>query len=103
MKNKDSSIKNDYRQNMSRWTIIFKALANINRLKIIRILSNGQKINVGDIALELKISLTATSNHLIMLQKLGVLEAEGRAGHVFYYLNPEAPRDFSAALKLFLH
>ena len=88
---------------MSRWTIIFKALANINRLKIIKLLANGQKINVGDIAAELKISFTATSNHLIMLQKLEVLETEGMAGHVFYYLNPEVPRDFWAALKLFLH
>lgn len=101
MKNK--STKNNNTQNVNRWTIIFKVLANINRLKIIRTLSSGQKINVGDIAAELRISFTATSNHLVMLQKLEVLEAKGTAGHVFYYLNPKMPDDFSAALELFLH
>ena len=41
---------------MKRWTIVFRALANINRLKIIAILSRGHKINVGDIAKNLGIS-----------------------------------------------
>ena len=88
---------------MKRWTIVFKALANVNRLKIIGLLSGGRKMNVGDIAAELRISFTAASNHLIMMEKLDVLETEGRAGHVFYYLNSRMPRDFSRALALFLH
>lgn len=88
---------------MKRWTIVFKTLANINRLKIIGMLSRGRKMNVGDIAVALKISFSATSNHLILLQKLDVLEAEGRAGHVFYSLNPRLPRDFSRVIALFRH
>ncbi|TAL49267.1 ArsR family transcriptional regulator [Patescibacteria group bacterium] len=92
-----------YNKMMKRWTVVFKILGNINRLKIIDLLSDGQKMNVGDIAAALKISLTATSNHLVMLQKLDVLEVEGRAGHVFYYLNRKMPRDFSRALTLFTH
>jgi DNA-binding transcriptional ArsR family regulator len=88
---------------MKRWTIVFKALANINRLKIVGLLADGRKMNVGDIAAALKISFTATSNHLIMLQKLEVLEAEGKSGHVFYFLNPRMPRDFSRSIKLFLN
>lgn len=87
---------------MKRWTIIFKALSNINRLKIIELLRGGRQVAVGDIAVALRISITATSNHLIMLQKLDVLEAVGRDGHVFYSLNPSMPRDFSRAIDLFI-
>ena len=35
---------------MKRWTVIFRAMANINRLKIIKMLSDGHKMNVSDIA-----------------------------------------------------
>ncbi|MEK7479447.1 MAG: winged helix-turn-helix domain-containing protein [Patescibacteria group bacterium] len=87
--------------NLKRWTVVFKALANINRLKIVRFLSGGKRMSVGEIARELKISVTATSNHLILLEKLEVLEAEGTAGHVFYFLNSDMPSDFSSATSLF--
>jgi len=84
--------------NMKRWTVVFRTLANINRLKIIGLLSDGRKMNVGDIAESLKISFKATSNHLAMLKNLDVLEAEGAAGHVFYSLNPQMPNDFRKIL-----
>ena len=86
---------------MPRWTIVFKALSNINRLKIIRLLMTRGEMHVTDIAEALKISITATSNHLIMLQKLEVLETEGKGGHVFYALNAHMPRDFAKNIKLF--
>lgn len=87
---------------MKRWTIIFRALANVNRLKIIEMLFDGQKMNVGEIAQELKISFKATSNHLAMLKNLDVLESEGNAGHVLYYINSRMSKDFHKAIKLFL-
>jgi DNA-binding transcriptional ArsR family regulator len=83
---------------MKRWTVVFRALANINRLKIIGFLSDGRKMNVGDIAESLKISFKATSSHLAMLKNLDVLEAQGMAGHVFYSLNPQMPNDFRKIL-----
>jgi len=83
---------------MKRWTIVFRALANINRLKIIRMLSDGRGMSVGDIADTLKISFKATSNHLAILKNLDVLEATGAAGHVFYSLNAGMPRDFRTIL-----
>ena len=85
---------------MKRWTVVFKALSNFNRLKIIKILSSNKRMNVGEIAKELKVSFTATSNHLIILEKLEVLEAEGASGHVFYNLNSEMPSDFEKAITL---
>ncbi|HEY4522435.1 MAG TPA: metalloregulator ArsR/SmtB family transcription factor [Candidatus Paceibacterota bacterium] len=89
-------------RNFPRWTVVFKALSNINRLKILALLTSTRQMNVSDIAESLKISVTATSNHLIMMQKLDVLETEGKDGHVFYSLNSRMPQDFAKALKLFL-
>ncbi|HEY4525661.1 MAG TPA: metalloregulator ArsR/SmtB family transcription factor [Candidatus Paceibacterota bacterium] len=83
---------------MKRWTVVFRALANINRLKIIKMLSGGDKINVSDIAEKLDISFKATSNHLALLKNLDVLEAQGTMGHVFYSINPKMPKDFQTIL-----
>ena len=79
---------------MRRWTVIFRVLANINRLKIIRMLSGGGKMSVGEIAEDLKISFKATSNHLAVLKNLDVLESQGAEGHVFYFINSKMPKDF---------
>lgn len=86
--------------NVKRWTTVFRVLANINRLKIIKMLDDGRKMSVTDIAESLKISLKATSNHLVMLKNLDVLEAQGVAGHVFYSINPQMPKDFRKVLSL---
>lgn len=87
---------------MKRWTIVFRALANINRLKIIAMLFHGERMNVSEIAAALWISFKATSNHLAILKNLDVLETEGTAGHVFYSLNPHLSKDFRGILRLVL-
>lgn len=87
---------------MKRLTVVFRTLANINRLKIIKTLADGRKMNVGDIAEDLKISFKATSNHLAMLKNLDVLEARGVDGHVFYSINPQMPEDFQKIIKVAL-
>lgn len=84
-----------------RWTIVFKALGNINRIRIIQMLFKGQSLNVTQIANELGISLKATSQHLIILQNLDVLEALGKQGHVYYSLNKGLPSDIKNTIKLF--
>ncbi len=87
---------------MKRWTQIFKALANLNRLKIIKLLSQGEAHTVADVAAEIDISFKATSKHLIILHNLDVLESEGKKGHVFYSLNSEMPKDLRKVINLFL-
>ncbi len=82
---------------MKRWALVFRVLANVNRLKIIRFLSDGKK-NVTDITRHLGISFKATSNHLALLKSVNVLEAEGITGHVFYSLNQPLPADFKKIL-----
>jgi len=88
--------------NMKRWTVIFRALANINRLKIIKLLVDGRKMSVTNIAEDLGISFKATSNHLALLKNLDVLEAQGIAGHVFYSFNRQLPKDFQKIIKIIL-
>ena len=88
--------------NAKRWTVVFRALANINRLKIIKLLHDGRKMNVTDIAGDIGISFKATSNHLAMLKNLDVVEAHGTAGHVFYSLNKHLPEDFRKVTEFML-
>jgi DNA-binding transcriptional regulator GbsR (MarR family) len=57
-------------------------------------LISGKHMTVTEIAAELEISLTATSNHLTILKDLDVLEAHGTEGHVFYFVNTDMPDDF---------
>ncbi len=87
---------------IKRWNTVFRMLANVNRLKIIKLLIDKGKMNVTDIADELGISFKATSNHLALLKNLDVLESKGTEGHVFYWLNPELPKDFRKAIDLAL-
>ncbi len=87
---------------MKRWTQIFKALANINRLKIIRLLANARPMTVTDIAEEIEISLKGTSKHLILLHNLDVLTATGKEGHVYYGYNDQVPADIKKILDIFL-
>jgi len=87
---------------MKRWTLVFKALSNINRLKIIKLLADGRSLNVTEIANALKISLKATSKHLIILTNLDILENSGKHGHVFYRLNQNPPHDLKKAINLFI-
>ena len=88
--------------NMKRWTVIFRALANINRLKIIKLLADGRNMSVTDIADDLRISFKGTSNHLALLKNLDVLEAQGAAGHVYYSLNRQLPKDFQRIIEIIL-
>lgn len=87
---------------MKRWTQIFKALANINRLKIIKLLAGRGRLSVADVAAEIDISFKGTSKHLILLHNLDVLTNEGRAGHVYYDFNRDMPRDIKEIVDSFI-
>ena len=87
---------------LKRWSTIFRALANPNRLKIIKILSSGESLPVSMIARDIKISLKSTSKHLIMFKNLDILDAVRKQGRVFYSLNADVPADLRKTLALFL-
>jgi DNA-binding transcriptional ArsR family regulator len=83
---------------MKRWSLIFKTLSNVNRLKIIKLLVHGKILNVGDIARELNVSVKTASKHLIILNNLDVVDYIGKDNHVFYSLNKNMPKDFKSII-----
>lgn len=87
---------------MKRWTQIFKALSNINRVRIIKTLSDRGRMSVSEIASVLDISIKATSKHLIILHNLDVLTNKGKDSRVEYWLSPDLPVDLKKAIKLFI-
>ncbi len=87
---------------MKRWTNIFKIFSNINRVKIIKLLTDKRTMMVGDIARELDISFASTSKHLIMLDRLDILNSKGVSGHVFYELNRNMPKDVRRIINIFI-
>lgn len=87
---------------MKRWELVFKALANSNRLKILRMLQKQKRMNVTEIANKLDISFMSTSRHLVILRNFEVLQSEGKDNHIFYSINPGMPKDFRQILNTIL-
>lgn len=65
-------------------------------------LSGGERLIVGEIAERIGISFRGTSQHLIILHNLDVLESEGIKGHVYYSINPKMPKDIAFVIDFFL-
>ena len=89
-------------KNIKRFTQIFKVFSNINRVKIVLILSKKEAMSVSEFAEELDISFKATSKHLIILDRFDILDSRGKLGHVFYSLNADIPKDIKSVIRTFL-
>ena len=87
---------------MKRWEKLYKALANLSRLSIIRFLSDGEERTVTDIAAHIHVLMSGTSRHLSVLENVGIIESIGKEAHVFYYLNPKMPADAEKVVRHFL-
>ena len=74
--------------NLSKATTILKAMANIKRLEILRLLSDSEK-SVGAILENLDLTQSALSQHLAVLRKSGVLKTKRQAQQIFYMLEDE--------------
>ena len=66
---------------------ILKTLGNKRRLAIIYFLGKIKQANVSDIASEIKISLKATSKHLLQLFNFDIIEREQRGLEMWYKLS----------------
>ena len=71
---------------------ILKALANRRRLAIIKYLNSPHEAAVGDIATAIKLSLKATSKHLVILHNVDILEREQRSLLMYYRLADSLPK-----------
>ena len=82
--------ENFERQNRS--LAVFKALANANRLKIIKFIANSKtnELTVNEISDLLEISQPATSAHLKLLRFHRIIKAKQSSSQMFYSLrNPD--------------
>ncbi len=65
---------------------ILKVLGNKRRLAILFYLKNIKEATVGDIAGELRLSITATSRHLALLRAFDLVERDQRGLEAYYSL-----------------
>jgi DNA-binding transcriptional ArsR family regulator len=64
-----------------------KSLANKRRLKIISLVKAAGRLSAGNISERMKLSLSATSRHLSLLESAGVLEKEQISLEVYYFIS----------------
>ncbi len=75
-------MKNNDKNNV----IILKALANLNRLKILKLLS-AHELNVGQLENMLELSQSALSQHLAVLRKSKIVKTRRVAQTIFYKID----------------
>lgn len=72
---------------------VYRALAEINRRKIVYWLSMGE-MNVGQIEKKLEISQATVSSHLAILKKSGLISSRVKGKERIYKLNVEIGKSF---------
>ncbi len=73
--------------------IIFSALADQSRLKILFALSNGDELCVCDVASFLKIKIATASHHLRKLRDLNILKYRNEGKLAYYSLKDQRVAD----------
>ena len=70
---------------------VFKALGDVNRMKIIKILASNpdESLCVTDIAAFVKITQPATSQHIKVLKNVGILVSKRIGNKTYYKINAE--------------
>ena len=66
-----------------------KAIANRRRVGILKYLKKEKQATVQEIARAIKLSMKATSRHLIILSGADIVEREQRSIHVYYWIKKE--------------
>ena len=84
---------------MKEFENILKALANRRRLAILKFLKKHKEASVGEIADEINLSFKATSKHLNILARAGLLDKNQRSLSVYYQLAPGPKLFVRAVLK----
>jgi DNA-binding transcriptional ArsR family regulator len=77
----------------------FKALGNERRLGIMEALLKFKKLTVGEISEKINLSFRSTSRHLKVLEGAGFVSWEQVGVNVYYFVSPEAPREFLELVK----
>ncbi len=78
--------------------LILKALANLNRLKILKLL-NTHELNVGQLEKMLNLSQSALSQHLAILRKNNIVKTRRVAQTIFYKIDNDFIRQILKILE----
>lgn len=70
---------------------VFKAISDVNRYRIFRILVDQPKLSVGDVAQILNISLPLASQHIQILKQCNLLKKERQGKKIFTKLEHNNP------------
>jgi DNA-binding transcriptional ArsR family regulator len=73
---------------------VFSALADPTRRKIIEMLADCGQLPAAEIAAQFPVSAPAISQHLKVLQEVGLVSVEKRAQQRIYRLNPQVMLEF---------
>jgi len=81
-----------YYKHMNELERALKAIANRRRLALIKYLNSRREASVGELAEAIKLSLKATSKHLVILHSASIVEREQRSLLMYYRLAEPLPR-----------
>ncbi len=75
---------------------LFKALGDVTRLRIIRMLASnpGSTLCVADLASRLNMTAPAVSQHIKALKHVGLLEPDKQGFRVYYYINTDVLKEY---------
>ncbi len=70
-------------------SLVFKALGNERRLRIVRILFNSpdRGLSVGELAYKIGLSIKSTSKHVLLLERAEILKGKRRGPSVIYSIS----------------
>jgi DNA-binding transcriptional ArsR family regulator len=78
---------------------LFKALSDPTRLRLIKLLSEGQSLCVNALTQRSGVSQSAVSQHLRILRHIGLVTGDRRGYHIHYSLNQELVKQYREKLK----
>jgi ArsR family transcriptional regulator len=78
-----------------------KALGNERRLKVIEELLKHKRLSVGEISDKINLSFRSTSRHLKILDNANFIDYEHIGINMYYFVSPEAPKEFLNLIKKF--
>jgi len=88
------------KRDIKQWTTLYRGLGNQNRLRILQLLKQKERLSVTELAKELNITIKNTSRNLSILSNLDLVRFQGERGRVYYFMNVRIPEEIKQILKV---
>ena len=87
---------------MHQWVNIFKLLGNLNRLRILKLLTAHRELPVKAISDKLDLTVKLASQYLVLLSHANLVKGIGKLGSVYYSLHPALSKEIRYILERFV-